>query len=63
MENPRIRLVFCSSTISMGFDSPSITNGIHLNPPRNDIDYLQQIGRSGRGQHSKAVLHYSNNDI
>jgi len=63
-DSPRIRLVFCSATVSMGFDSPSFTNIIHLRPPRNIMDYMQQIGRAGRrGQQSKATLYYNASDI
>lgn len=64
MPNPRIRLVFCSSSVRMGFDSPSITRVIHGCPPRNMSDYFQQVGRAGRtGQPSEAILYYNNNDI
>ncbi len=41
---PRIRLIFCTSSLGMGFDSPSIVRVIHGRPPRNMSDYLQQIG-------------------
>jgi superfamily II DNA helicase RecQ len=43
-ETPRIRLVFCTSSVGMGFDAPSITHIIHDSPPRNLSDYFQEIG-------------------
>ena len=62
--NPRIRLVFCTAAVGMGFDSPSVTRVIHMQPPRNILDYMQQFGRAGRlSQPSEAILHYNRNDI
>ena len=62
--NPRIRLVFCTSSIGMGFDSPSVSRVLHAKPPRTMIDYVQQIGRCGRaGQPAKAILYHSARDI
>lgn len=61
---PRIRLVFCTSAIGMGFDSGSITRVIHAKPPRNLSDYFQEISRCGRaGQPAEASLHFSCSDI
>lgn len=61
---PRIRLVFCTSAIGMGFDSGSITRVIHAKPPRNLSDYFQEISRAGRaGQPAHAFLHFSASDI
>ena len=63
-DDPQFRLVFCSSALGMGFDSPSITRVIHGKPPRNMPDLLQQVGRAGRvGQPSLSRVHYNNNDI
>ena len=64
-EHPRKRLVFSTSVSGMGFDSKCINNIIHSAPPRNIIEYLQQIGRSGRRDGSKAtaVLYWSPSDI
>ncbi|CAC5397529.1 unnamed protein product [Mytilus coruscus] len=63
-ENPRIKLVFCTSVVGMGFNSPSVTRVIHARPPRSLSDYVQEIGRAGRsGIAAKAVLYYSNRDI
>ena len=39
LENPHLRLIFCTSVIGMGFDSPSVTNVIHVKPPRNLSNY------------------------
>ena len=62
--NPRIRLVFCTAAVGMGFDSPAVSRVIHMQPPRNILDYMQQFGRAGRlGQSSEAVLYYNRNDI
>lgn len=62
--DPQIRLVFTTSTLGMGFDSPSIERVIHTRPPRKIGQYLQEIGRAGRcGQRANAVLYYNNADI
>lgn len=62
--NPRVRLVFCTSAIGMGFDSCSITRVIHAKPPRNLSDYFQEVSRAGRaGQQSHAILHFGPGDI
>ena len=62
--NPRVRLIFCTSTVSMGFDSPCIVRVIHTRPPRNLSDYMQEIGRAGRrGQTASACLHFGAADI
>lgn len=64
MENPRIRLIFCSSTISMGFDSPCVVVVRHGKPPKNMVDLVQQVGRAGRlGQASKSVVYFNSNDL
>ena len=63
-DNPKVRLTFCSASVGMGFHSPSCTHVLHGKPPRNMIDYVQQIGRCGRhGQPSVAVMYFNNNDI
>ncbi|VDI54592.1 ATP-dependent DNA helicase RecQ [Mytilus galloprovincialis] len=62
--NPRIKLVFCTSVVGMGFNSQSIMRVIHARPPRSLSDYVQEIGRAGRsGIAANAVLYYSNRDI
>ena len=63
--NPIPRFIFTTSVSGMGFDPKCITKIIHTAPPRNIIDYLQQIGRSGRseGSQATAVLHWSPSDI
>lgn len=45
---PRIRLIFCTSVIGIGFNSPSINCIIHTKPPRNLSDFVQDIGRDGK---------------
>ena len=62
--DPRVRLVFCTWTVSMGFDSPCVERTIHGVPPRNLSDYIQEMGRAcRRGQPSDAVLYFSPRDI
>lgn len=64
LENPRIRLVFCTSVLGMGFDAPAVTQVIHVKPPRRMNDYLQEIGRAGRSmQQSEAILYCNRRDI
>ncbi|KAK3083625.1 hypothetical protein FSP39_000453 [Pinctada imbricata] len=64
MENPHIRLIFCTSVIGMGFDSPSVCNIIHVRPPRNLSNYMQEVGRAGRrGQQAKAIIYFNLSDI
>ncbi|CAG2187190.1 recQ [Mytilus edulis] len=61
---PRIRLVFCTSVIGMGFNSPSIDCVIHTKPPRNLSDFVQEIGRAGRdGRPARSILFYCKRDI
>ena len=63
-DNPRVRLLFCTSSVGMGFNAPSIERVIHGKPPRNLSDYFQQVGRCGRaGQKASAVLYFNANDI
>ena len=63
-KKPSLRLVFCSSSLGMGFDSPCITRIIHGKPPRTMIDFVQQLGRAGRsGQSSESVMYYNSSDI
>ena len=63
-ENPRLKLIFCTSSIGMGFDSPAVNRVIHAVPPRRMTDYFQEIGRAGRrGQDSTAMLYFNNSDL
>ena len=63
-KKPSLRLVFCSASLGMGFDSPCITRIIHGKPPRTMIDFVQQLGRAGRsGQSSESVMYYNSSDI
>jgi len=51
-DDPRIRLVLCSISVSLGFDSPSVTQVIHLSPPRilwitsNRLDVQEDVDNS-----------------
>ena len=63
-EPSRVRLVFCTSSIGMGFDSSQISNVIHAKPPYLVSDYFQEIGRAGRcGQAATATLWYNASDL
>ena len=63
-DKPQYRLIFCSSALGMGFDSPSITRVIHGKPPRNMPDFVQQVGRAGRsGQECESIVYFNNNDL
>ncbi|KAK3083533.1 hypothetical protein FSP39_024864 [Pinctada imbricata] len=63
-ESPQFRLVFTTSVIGMGFDSPSVSRIIHAKPPRSMTSYLQEIGRAGRrGQDASATLYFNKSDI
>lgn len=62
--NPFLRLVFCSSTVGMGFDSPSISRIVPARPPKTVSDFVQQIGRAGRmGQTSVSIVYFNSSDI
>ena len=58
------RLVFRSSAIGMGFDSPCVVRIIHAKPPRRIVDFQQQIGRAGReGQKALSIVYYDARDL
>ncbi|CAC5393313.1 unnamed protein product [Mytilus coruscus] len=60
----RIRLIFCTSVIGMGFNSPSIDCIIHTKPPRNLSDFVQEKGRAGRDvRPARSTLFYCKRDI
>ena len=62
--DPTLRLVFCSSAIGMGFDSPCVVRIIHAKPPRRMVDFQQQIGRAGRqGQQAIFIVYYDARDL
>ena len=64
LDSPTLRLIFCSSSVGMGFDSPCISRVIHAKPPRNMIDFIQQVGRAGRvGQKALSLLYFNASDI
>ena len=61
---PRIRLIFCTAVVGMGFNSPSIERVVHTKPPHSLTDFVQEFGRSGRaGQPAISILYYCNHDI
>lgn len=63
-EDPRIRLVLTTSISGMKFDPRNVSRVVHTCPPRNALQYLQEIGRAGRqGHSSRATLYFGNRDI
>ena len=63
-ENSRIRVIFATSALGMGVDTPYVSQIIHITPPASVESYVQEIGRAGRtGLLSKAVLYYNYSDI
>ena len=63
-EVPSLRLIFTSTALSMGVNSPCITRVIHCTPPRNLTDFVQEFGRCGRKeQPSESIMYYNNNDL
>jgi superfamily II DNA helicase RecQ len=63
-DQPRIRLVFCTNVVGVGFDGGSVSRVIHSKPPRNINDYVQEIGRAGRrNQKAEAVLYWNARDV
>ena len=59
LAEPKIRVLISTSAFGMGIDIPDIRHVVHILPPTNLTDYVQQIGRAGRdGQPSKAHLLY-----
>ena len=60
----RIRVIFATAALGMGVNAPNISNIIHIRPPSNLLNYIQEIGRAGRtGDQSCATLYYNNSDI
>ncbi|OWF53875.1 Bloom syndrome protein-like [Mizuhopecten yessoensis] len=59
-ENPKLRLVFATVALGMGFNSPSACRIIHFRPPTTLERYLQ-AGRSGQEAH--ALVYYNNSDV
>ena len=47
-ENPKLYLVFCTSSVGMGLFSPPVTRVIDASPPGRMTDFFQEIGHAGR---------------
>ena len=62
----RVKVLFATSALGMGVDTPYVTNIIHISPPGTIIEaYMKETGRAGHmvGIQAKAVLYYNNSDI
>lgn len=53
--NSRTRVIFATTALGMGVDSPNITNIIHITPPSTLESYVQEIGRAGRSGNQSYV--------
>lgn len=42
------RVVFASTALGMGVNIPDVRQVIHYGPPRQMVDFVQEIGRAGR---------------
>ena len=63
-KSSRIRVIFATTALGMGVDTPHITDIVHITPPANMESYVQEIGRAGRtGKDATATLYYNNYDI
>jgi superfamily II DNA helicase RecQ len=58
----RVRVIFATSALGMGVDSPYVTSIIHISPSSSLEAYMQEIGRAGRtvGIQARATLYYNN---
>jgi superfamily II DNA or RNA helicase len=62
--NSNIRVIFATTALGMGVNTPFVENVIHIQPPSTMESYLQEIGRAGRsGQNAVATLYYNKSDI
>ena len=62
----RVKVLFATSALGMGVDTPYVTNIIHISPPGTIIEaYMKETGRAGHmvGIQAKTVLYYNNSDI
>ena len=60
----RIRVLFATSALGMGVNAPYVEHIIHISPPSNLEEYMQETGRAGRtGIPATATLYYNNADI
>lgn len=54
------RVVFASTALGMGVNIPDVRQVIHYGPPRQMVDFVQEIGRAGRdGKPAKSLLFYA----
>ena len=61
---PLCHIVFATSALGMGVDTPSVHHVIHVGPPRTLEAYFQETGRASRDcSPSQTLLFYNNTDI
>ena len=54
------RVVFASTALGRGVNIPDVHQVIHYGPPRQIVDFVQEIGRAGRdGKPAKSLLFYA----
>ncbi|MDO7976169.1 RecQ family ATP-dependent DNA helicase [Oceanotoga sp. DSM 15011] len=59
-----LTVVIATKAFGMGVDVPDVREVIHFKLPNSLIDYIQEIGRSGRdGDKSKATVFYNEKSI
>ena len=60
----KVRVIFATVAMGMGFDILAKRQIIHVGPPRTVREHLQETGLAGRdGKQSFATLYYNNRDI
>ncbi len=61
---PEGAVILATSAFGMGLDFPRIERVIFFEPPMNLLDWVQGVGRSGRGEHpSQSVTFYHGSDF
>ena len=58
MANPdgHLRVIFASSAFGLGIDGRGISTAVHTSCPRTVDDYVQEVGRGGRGGLASAIF-------
>jgi ATP-dependent DNA helicase RecQ len=55
----KIRLLVCTSAFGLGVDIKGISSVVHLSAPHSLDDYVQQIGRAGRGDEQASAIFFT----